>query len=212
MDAFDAIGAFIFVRDVPQRADVIFVPGNGHAEPAEHAAALYAKGYAPRILPSGRWAVNRGQFEGQKSGKTRYAGAFETEWAFMRAVLLESGVPESAILREDRATFTYQNAIASRRVLERLGEIPRRAILCTMPVHARRCLLYYAALFPETELLVCPPEGICPDRGNWRESPEGVDAVLQELERCGAQFHEVIRGWSADDPLASPDVRRHAPE
>ena len=99
LEWIDDITAFIFLHDAPQKADILFIPGNGHAEPSEYAAQLYHSGYAPLILPSGRFSVTTGEFDGQKSGARRYEGRFETEWAFMRAVLLANGVPDRAILR-----------------------------------------------------------------------------------------------------------------
>lgn len=184
---------FIFVQNEPAPADVIFLPGNGHAEPAEYAASLWLSGFAPQVLPSGRWSVTSGRFLGQISGKRQYLGTFQTEWAFMCAVLRENGVPEEAILREDQATFTWQNAILSRAVAESAGISVRRAILCCMPVHARRCLLYYSSVFPETEFYVCPAEGCAITRKTWLQNEAGIDAVLGEIERCGTQFHEILR-------------------
>ena len=54
LEWIDDITRFIFLCDEPAPADIIFVPGNGHAEPSELAAKLYREGYAPRVLPSGR--------------------------------------------------------------------------------------------------------------------------------------------------------------
>ena len=59
------IDNFIFLADAPAPADIIFVPGNGHALPSELAAQLYQQGFAPRILPSGRYAIGTGGFAGQ---------------------------------------------------------------------------------------------------------------------------------------------------
>ena len=55
LEWIDDITAFIFLHDAPQKADILFIPGNGHAEPSEYAAQLYHSGYAPLILPSGRY-------------------------------------------------------------------------------------------------------------------------------------------------------------
>ena len=184
---------FIFLEDTPKPADVIFVPGNSHAEPSELAAQLYAQGLAPHVLPSGRYAIGRGEFAGQTSGARIYAGRFETEWAFMRHVLLQNGVPDTAILREDEATYTYQNAIYSRRRTDAERILVRRALLCCMPQHARRAKMYYETLYPDAELLVCPVQNAPVTRENWMREPEGIDAVLGELERCGAQFHDIMR-------------------
>ena len=46
---------FIFVEDKPEKSDIIFVPGNGFPEMAELAARLYGNGYAPCVLPSGKY-------------------------------------------------------------------------------------------------------------------------------------------------------------
>lgn len=193
LEWIDDITRFIFLEDDPKPADILFIPGNGHAEPSEWAAKLYLDGYAPLILPSGRYSITTGAFCGQQTGARRYEGRFETEWAFMRTVLVENGVPDSAILREDEATFTYQNAIYSRRRTDQERLTVRRAILSCMPVHARRAKMYYQTLFPETELLICPAPGASITRENWMHEPDGIDAVLGELTRCGSQFHDILR-------------------
>lgn len=187
------ITQFIFLEDEPLSSDIIFVPGNGHALPSELAAQLYHKGYAPYILPSGRYAIGTSGFAGQKSGARLYDGPFDTEWAFMRHILLENGVPDSAILREDEATYTYQNAIYSRKRTDALQLIVRRALLCCMPVHARRARMYYETLYPEAELLVCPAQGADITCKNWMHSAEGIDTVLGEMARCGSQFHDILK-------------------
>ena len=187
------IADFIFLADAPAPADVIFIPGNGHALPSELAANLYHEGYARHVLPSGRYAIGSSGFAGQKSGARRYEGEFQTEWAFMRHILLENGVPESAILREDEATYTYQNAIYSRRRTDAEKIAVSRAIICCMPVHARRCRMYYETLYPDAGLLVCPAPGAAITKDNWLQSAEGVDAVLGEMERCGGQFHDILK-------------------
>ena len=187
------ITRFIFLEDTPQPADIIFIPGNGHAEPSELAAQLYREGYAPRVLPSGRYAIGSTGFVGQKSGAREYAGRFDTEWAFMRHVLMENGVPESAILREDEATYTYQNAIYSRKRTDAEQLSIRRAMICCMPMHARRARMYYETLYPTAQLMVCPAKGTPITRDNWMREPDGIDSVLGEMERCGAQFHDILK-------------------
>lgn len=190
---FKEITDFIFLEDAPQKADIIFVPGNGHAAPSERAAALYRSGFAPLVLPSGRYAIGSGGFKGQVSGSRIYEGLFDTEWAFMRHILTQNGVPESAILREDEATYTYQNAIYSRARTDAEGIAVKRGIICCMPVHARRAKMYYQTLYPDAELLVCPAEAAHVTRDNWTESEAGIDTVLGEMERCGSQFHAIFR-------------------
>ena len=101
---------------------------------------------------------------------------------------MKNGVPEEAILREDQATFTYENAIYSRQVTDRAGIQVNKAILCCKTYHARRSLMYYQILYPEAKILVCPacPDGIT--RENWRETEVGLEAVTGEIDRIVKQF------------------------
>ena len=179
---YQGITEFIFVRHELKKADIIFVPGGNYPEAAEHAARLFQRQYAPLILPSGRYSILEGAFQ----------GPYETEWEYLRDILLKSGVPREAILKEDRATFTYENAIESRKVTERLGLKINRAILSCQAFHARRCLMYYQEQFPETEFLVSPVETRGISRENWFLDREKIDVVLGEVERCGSQFHEIL--------------------
>lgn len=179
---------FVFVEDKPEKADVIFVPGNGFPQMAERAAQLYKEGYAPYILPSGKYSITMGKFVGVQSRREIYDGDYETEWEFLKNVLMKNGVPKEAILREDQATFTYENAIYSRQVTDGKGIQVKNAILCCKTYHARRSLMYYQLLYPETRILVCPacPDGIT--RENWRETEDGVEAVTGEVDRIIRQF------------------------
>ena len=112
---------YIFVKDEPQKADVIFVPGNGYPQMAAHAAELWKEGFAPYVLPSGRYSTVLGHFAGVQDLAEQYGGNYETEWEFLRTVLQKNGVPEKAILREDQATYTYENALRSREVTDAAG-------------------------------------------------------------------------------------------
>lgn len=218
MEFFQCITDFIFVEDEPREADVLFVPGGNYPDAARRAAGLYRQGYAPYVLPSGKYSILKGRFEigaGEGPGKTdffgnpakdcgkadcggnqeaaRPAAGFETECEYLCGVLRQEGVPEKALIREDQATFTYENAIYSRKKLDAMGIRVRRGILCCQAFHARRCLMYYQEQFPEAELLVCPvvTKGI--SRDTWHRFPEGIDTVLGEVERCGGQFHQIMR-------------------
>ena len=184
----DEIEEYMFHRDAPEKADIIFVPGNRYPQMAMEAARLYREGYAPYILPSGHFAKGRDGFAGTLFYPERFPGPYETEWAFLRDVLLKEGIPEEAILKEDRATYTWQNALLSKQVLQKKGLVIRKAILCCKAVHARRSLLYYQTAFPDTILLLCPvsPDGVTKE--NWRDSEENIQEVMAELSRIVTQF------------------------
>ena len=188
-----AVTEFIFVENQPEQADVIFVPGSRKIENAIRAAELYKAGYAPYVLPSGRFSTVYGRFKGvPEKYAADYPDEYETEWEFFRAVLMNHGVPDSAILREDQATYTWENAQFSRDVLAKQGLPCASAILCCHAFHARRALLYYSAAMPETRFFVCPAETPGYTRHDWYKSEKGRQRVMGEVQRLGSQVCEVF--------------------
>lgn len=184
----DQITEFVFAEHKLEQADIIFIPGSGHPQLAEEAARLYHQGWAPWILPSGRYSITTGKFSGVLDKQECYQGSYETEWDFLSQVLQEKGVPGTAILKEDRATYTYENAIYSRQVTDGMGLEIKKAILCSKPYHARRCLLYYQLLYPDTRFMVYPIKDSKIQRDNWFLTEEGTRLVFGELERMGHNF------------------------
>lgn len=179
---------FIFVEDQPQKSDIIFVPGNGYPQMAEKAAELYGEKYAPFILPSGKFSISVGKFAGVLSGQEKYNRDYETEWEFLKDVLMKNLVPEEAILKEDQATFTWENARLSRAVTDQKGIDIKKAIICCKNYHARRAMMYYQRAYPDTEFRVCPccVDGITKE--NWKDSEKGITEVLAEVKRIVTQF------------------------
>ena len=73
------ITEFIFLEDLPEKADLIIVPGNTWPQPARRAAALYHEGMAPYIVVSGRYSKGQQTFAGAACEGDRYKGAYMTE-------------------------------------------------------------------------------------------------------------------------------------
>ena len=182
------ITKFIFVEDLPRKADVIFIPGSSYPSLSERAAQLWREGYAPWVLPSGRYSIKTGVFNGVKEHPDRYNLPYETEWDFMRDVLVKNGVDSAAILREDQSQWTKQNALFSCQVTDAAGIRVERALLCCKAFHARRAYMCYQVAYPQAEILVQPVVTSGLSRENWFHSSYGVHRVLGELERCGSQF------------------------
>ena len=184
------ITEFIFLEDLPEKADLIIVPGNTWPQPARRAAALYHEGMAPYIVVSGRYSKGQQTFAGAACEGDRYKGAYMTEADFLTDVLIREGVPETAVLQERKAEFTLENARYIRRLLEEKKRTVKKALICCQAFHARRCRMYFEYVFQDTdvEFLMCPAvtQGI--SRCSWMESQKGLDTVLGELRRCGEQF------------------------
>ena len=182
------ISEFIFAENQPEKSDIIFVPGNGYSQMAEKAAELHKEKYAPYVLPSGKFSISVGKFGGVLTGKDRYNRDYKTEWEFLKDVLIQNGVPVEAILKEDQATFTWENAKFSRKVTDQAGIYISKAIICCKNYHARRAVMYYQRAYPDTEFQVCPcfVDGITKD--NWMETELGIKEVMAEIDRIITQF------------------------
>ena len=189
------ITSFIFIEDKPEKADIIFVPGGSWPEPTEKAAKLWLDGYAPYILPSGKYSMSKGYFPGVMTKTEKYNGIYNTEWEFMKNVALSYGVNESAIIKEDNAIWTKENAFKSREVTDKYEFEIKKAIICCKSFHAKRCLMFYSFAYPKTEFIVCPVDiqGITKD--NWFKTESGIDNVMGELSRCGGQLKKAIPTW-----------------
>lgn len=185
------ISDFIFLADLPQESDLIFIPGNSQWEPAALAADLYHQGLAPFILPSGKFAGKRGRFANEDVRGQDYAGNYPTEFAFCRHILLDRGVPAEAILCEDQATNTMENACFSAGVIREYQIQIKRAIICCQSFHARRCFQSYAAYFPQVEFLTVPVDTWGINRENWYKEEDSYQLVMEELEKCGRYFTPV---------------------
>ncbi|MBZ9635221.1 YdcF family protein [Clostridium sp. FP1] len=198
MKTIDDITNFIFLESNPKKADIIFIPGGSYAELAENATVLWKSGYAPLILPSGKYSVKRGHFPNPSSKAEKYNGTYNTEWDFLRDVLIENGVDENPILKEEDAQFTYENVFKSREITDKLNLHINKAIICCKSFHARRCYMYYKWAYPDTELIICPSvvQGI--NRDTWFTTENGVERVMGELMRCGSQLKDYIMEFAKE--------------
>lgn len=180
---FDCITHFMFFETRLEKSDVLLIPGSSHPQLAERAARLYHQGIAPYILPSG--------------GNTPHVKS--TEWEFLRDLAVSASVPPEAILKEDRATNTFENARLSLKVLQEKGIEPRKVVLVCKNYHARRALLTYQFVFPkETTIYVSPvidKTGITKD--NWYHDETRIDHVMNELEKVGKYFRPAIHRTGA---------------
>lgn len=198
MKTIDDITKFIFLENNPEKADIIFIPGGSYAELAERAAELWRNEYAPIILPSGKYSIKRGYFPKPLSKSEIYSGTYNSEWDFLKDVLIKNGVDENIILREDNAQFTYENAVKSREITDKLNLHINKAIICCKSFHARRCYMYYQWAYPDTKIIICPSEVQGINKDNWFTTENGVERVMGELTRCGSQLKEYIMEFTKD--------------
>jgi len=186
------ISDFIFVEDELKMSDIIFLPGGAHSEVPEKGAEVFLSGYAPLVLPSGKYSVTVGAFSGVRTKADIYNGNYSTECEFYKDVLLRCGVPAEVILCEDRSTFTKMNAVNSRKLTDKLGLDIKRAIICCKSFHARRCLMYYSYAYPDTEFIISPTDVDGINKDTWHLDPKAVKTVMSELRKAGGQLTDEV--------------------
>lgn len=187
------ISNFIFINDIPQKSDIIFVPGTSKSAITERAAQLYCLGYAKYVLPSGKYSSNIGRFASEKIDNPQYAGEFTTDFEYCKYILMKNSVPESAIICEDRATNSMENAEFSAIVLKELGIKVDKAILCCQSFHARRAFMSYSNHFPDTKILVVPTDTQGITKEEWFLHENSYRKVMSELSKCGKYFMDYKR-------------------
>lgn len=189
------ISDYIFVSDELQKVDAIFLPGGSFPQQPEYAAELYHKGFAKWLIPSGGVSVKLGKWQGVRSKADIYNGDYKSDCEFFTDVLIKNGVPQSAIIGEDKSGHTRDNAFFSRRIVDEKGIEMKTAMIVCKAFHARRCLMLYQMAFPDVKMIVCPVHCYNIKKDNWYESEAGIDRVLGELARCGNQFVADIKEY-----------------
>lgn len=138
---------------------------------ARAAAELYRKGLVPLVIPTG----------GVRHGDGGYG---PTEAEYMAGVLRNSGVPDEAILLENKATTTRENMIFGEMVIERAAH-PRGAFavyIVTSAFHLRRSLALARLYLPSTaRILGCAAAHPGGGRDEWTNSEYFSGKVHTEL-------------------------------
>ncbi|MFB9324599.1 YdcF family protein [Paenibacillus aurantiacus] len=175
---FDCISDFMFFETELGQSSVILIPGASHPQLMERASMLFHQGIAPFILPSG--------------GSTPHVET--TEWEFLRNVGVSLGVPPESILKEDRATNTFENARLSLEVLLQQGVNPDKVVLVCKNYHARRALLTYQTVFPRETIFYVSPviDRTGTSKENWYLDEQKINYVMNEVEKVGKYFRSAI--------------------
>lgn len=138
---------FLCLTHAPAPSDVIFVFGSRGLEVPRRAAQLYAAGWAPRVLVSGRVGP-------------RTEHVFDRPEALVfRDEMVRLGVPAAAVTTEVEACNTLENVRFGMTALENAGESPRSALLVAKAFAMRRCLATFARQHPRVAVRGCPPVG-----------------------------------------------------
>jgi len=177
---YESITEFIFMEDEIEKADIILIPGGSHKELIHKAVELYKAGYAKYILPSG--------------GPNKKLSHHRTEYDFLSEEAIKLGVPKEAILKEDKASHTFENAQFSYQVCNENGIPLSKVILVCKNFHARRSYISYKLNFPKDTKFIVQPivDGKGITKGNWMNTESHRTKVMSEVMKIGKYFDEHI--------------------
>lgn len=109
-------------------------------------AQLYRDGYAPKVLFTGGL------------GRNTLGRWTQTEAERFAAIAVELGVPERAILLEDRSANSAENILFTRELLERAGLARGRLICVHKPFMTRRLYAAMKVYWPEADAVFTSPQ------------------------------------------------------
>ncbi|MFN3408802.1 MAG: YdcF family protein [Limisphaerales bacterium] len=153
-------------------ADLLFVLGSHDLRVAEHAADLFHRGLAPRVVLSGGFGV-------------RQASPWAKSEAEMFADVMRSrGVPETALLLEPRSTNTGENVRFTRELLAARGLAVQSVIAVQKPYMERRTFATIRRQWPEVALLVSsPPLGFAAYCNGAIPARDVIEFMVGDLQR-----------------------------
>jgi len=147
-----------------------------------HAARLFHAGKVQYLLMSG--------------GTLAWQGARQPETEAMRRFLLDLGVPDAALLFEDRSRTTRENALYSAELIRARGF--QRVLLVTSALHMPRALASFRAVGIEaipapTDFEVMPES---PHPLRWLPDAEALAASTRALKEYLGLWGYRWRGWA----------------
>lgn len=149
--AIKIIWDYMHLNHQLKKADVIFVLGSRDIRVAEYAAELYLDGWAPLVLFSGS-----GDVHNHKPGRERFVGSTEAD--VFAEIAKSKGVPEEAMLIENKSQNTGDNYTFAISLLKEKGINPEIVIAVQKPYMERRTYATGKIHWPKIELIVTSPQ------------------------------------------------------
>lgn len=189
-----------------ERSDCILVLGSHDLRVAHRAAELYLQGYAPLLICSGGLGnFTKGMWK-------------ESEADLFATIAKEKGVPENAILIENRSSNTGENILFTQQMLQQRGIDPASFIVVQKPYMERRSYATFKKHWPHKQLLVTSPQIGLLEYANEEIPMERVINIMAgDLQRIklypekGFQVYQHIPAetWEAFETLVKLGFDKH---
>jgi uncharacterized SAM-binding protein YcdF (DUF218 family)/glycosyltransferase involved in cell wall biosynthesis len=171
------------ISQAPHAADAIVVfaggvgesgrAGGGVQERVARAVELYRAGYAPAIVFSTGYVFTLREAE------------------VMKAIAVANGVPDEAIILEERAANTYENVVNTSRILQERGW--RNILLVSSPYHMRRATLTWRKTAPSIAVTPTPP---AESQFYTHETGASLEQIRGLIHEYAAIIAYMLRGWA----------------
>ena len=189
-----------------EKADCILALGSHDLRVADRAAELYLQGWAPLVIMSGGLG-NLTQNMWTESEADKFA-----------AIAIRKGVPEKAILVENKSTNTGENILFTQQLLQQKGINPQKFIVVQKPYMERRSYATFKRHWPEKDLIVTSPQINFTDYPNDEIPLERVINImvgdLQRIKEYPAKGFQVYQDipeqvWLAYEKLVDLGFNKH---
>lgn len=197
------------VNHALEKSDCILVLGSHDIRVAERGAELYLEGWAPLLVLSGGL------------GRLTQEIWSEAEADKFASIALAKGVPQEAILIENKSTNTGENILFTQQLLKEKALDPQTFIVVQKPYMERRSYATFKRHWPNKKLLVTSPQITLNNYPNEDISlEEVVHIMVGDLQRIkiypekGFQIFQEIPDevWSAYEKLVGLGYNSHLVE
>lgn len=194
------------VNDTIKKCDCILVLGSHDLRVAERGAELFLQKCAPKLILSGGL------------GRLTEDLWTETEADQFARIALNMGVPQEAILIENKSTNTGENILFTQQLLQKNKLEPQSFIVVQKPYMERRSFATFKKHWPDKKLIVTSPQ-IPFEQYATEEIPleKVIHIMLGDLQRIkiyaekGFQIPQQIPDnvWSAFERLVALGFTEH---
>lgn len=189
-----------------EKADCILVLGSHDLRVADRGAELYLQGFAPVLIFSGGLGnFTQGLWDEPEADK-------------FAKIALSHGVPEEAILIENKSTNTGENIRFTQKLLKEKGLVPENFIVVQKPYMERRSFATFQKNWPEKNLMVTSPQISFEDYPTEEIPLEKVIHILvgdlqriKDYPEMGFQTFQEIPAevWEAYEKLVERGYKEH---
>lgn len=158
-------GDWLVVNQTPHKSDAVIVLGGGPIERIRKGVSLYKAGYASHLIVSG--------------GVPALGPMTQAEQ--MRQQAIAMGVPERAVLMDNRSQTTYQNAVYTEQMMK--AHHFTSAIVVSSNFHMRRASLVFSLVYRGSGIRLGFVSSVDPQfhPARWWATPASRFLTISEL-------------------------------